>query len=96
MKQTKKRKSNAVVPEYQVLTPKLYTPGQLCQGYAKGLGVRLVLDALKDCDHPLPHYRLSQKTVLIAISDFQEWLDHRAVSSFPPPGARASSLQVAK
>ena len=87
-KQTKTRRTNAAVQHHHVVTPELYTPDQLCQGYAKGLGVRLILDAIKDGNHPLPHYRLNQKTILIAISDFREWLKRYYV----PKGSEIEQL----
>lgn len=61
--------TNTLVAEY--LTPK-----QLIASYAPGLGERFVRDALKDPEHPLPHYRLNRKTILIARSDFDQWIQH--------------------
>lgn len=39
-----------------------------------GLGQRFIRDALKDPKHPLPCYRLNQKTVLIRTGDFNDWI----------------------
>jgi hypothetical protein len=39
------------------------------------LGERLIRDALKDRDHPLPHYRLNSQTKIISRADFLSWLE---------------------
>jgi hypothetical protein len=40
-----------------------------------GLGIRFLRDALKDPDHPLPHFRLNHKTILVSRLEFAEWLE---------------------
>lgn len=40
-----------------------------------GLGIRFLRDALKDPDHPLPHFRLNNKTILVSRLEFAEWLE---------------------
>lgn len=40
-----------------------------------GLGIRFLRDALKDPDHPLPHFRLNSKTILVSRLEFAEWLE---------------------
>ncbi|MGD0826839.1 MAG: hypothetical protein ABSA09_01960 [Desulfobaccales bacterium] len=40
-----------------------------------GLGLRFLRDALKDPDHPLPHFRINSKTILVSRLDFAEWLE---------------------
>jgi hypothetical protein len=44
--------------------------------YHSGLGERYIRDALKNPAHPLPSFRLNHKTILIAKSEFNEWLEH--------------------
>ena len=39
-----------------------------------GVGKRALRDALKDPVHPLPHYRLNRKTILIRRTDLEQWL----------------------
>jgi hypothetical protein len=51
-----------------------FTPQKLAELLAPGLGVRFIRDAIKNKDHPLKHYRLNSKTILIDTDDFQEWL----------------------
>lgn len=41
-----------------------------------GLGIRFLREALKNSDHPLPHFRLNNKTILVSRSEFAEWLEH--------------------
>ncbi len=40
-----------------------------------GLGVRFLRDAIKDPDHPLPHFRPNKKTILVSRLEFAEWLE---------------------
>ena len=40
-----------------------------------GLGIRFLRDALKDPGHPLPHFRLNNKTILVSRLEFAEWLE---------------------
>ena len=40
-----------------------------------GLGIRFLRDALKDPDHPLPHFRLNNKTILVSRLELAEWLE---------------------
>lgn len=40
-----------------------------------GLGIRFLRDALKDPEHPLPHFRLNNKTILVSRLEFAEWLE---------------------
>lgn len=40
-----------------------------------GLGIRFLREALKNPHHPLPHFRLNNKTILVSRSEFAEWLE---------------------
>ena len=40
-----------------------------------GLGERFLRDSLKDPQHPLPHFRIGHKTILISRSDFAQWIE---------------------
>ena len=40
-----------------------------------GLGIRFLRDALKDPEHPLPHFRINKKTIITSRTDFIEWLE---------------------
>ncbi|MBM4274144.1 MAG: hypothetical protein FJ134_06760 [Deltaproteobacteria bacterium] len=40
-----------------------------------GLGIRFLRDALKDPEHPLPHFRMNNKTILVCRLEFAEWLE---------------------
>jgi hypothetical protein len=40
-----------------------------------GLGIRFLRDAIKDPDHPLPHFRPNKKTILVCRLEFAEWLE---------------------
>jgi hypothetical protein len=40
-----------------------------------GLGIRFLREALKDPEHPLPHFRLNNKTILVSRLEFSEWLE---------------------
>ena len=39
-----------------------------------GLGERFLREAIKSRQHPLPHYRLNSKTILVCVDDFDDWL----------------------
>jgi hypothetical protein len=46
-----------------------------------GLGIRFLRAALKDREHPLPHFRVNNKTILVSRLEFAEWLERfRAVN----------------
>lgn len=46
-----------------------------------GPGTRFLRDTLKDPEHPLPHFRLNNKTILVSRLEFADWLERfRAVS----------------
>lgn len=55
--------------------PEYFTLKQLSERYACGLGERFIRDALKHSDHPLPHFRLNNKTILVSRTDFDAWLE---------------------
>jgi hypothetical protein len=38
------------------------------------IGVRRLREALRDARHPLPHYRIGSKILLISRADFDEWI----------------------
>lgn len=40
-----------------------------------GLGIRYLREAIKDPVHPLPHFRLNNKTILVSRTEFAEWLE---------------------
>jgi hypothetical protein len=40
-----------------------------------GIGIRFLRGALKDPEHPLPHFRLNNKTILVSRQEFSEWLE---------------------
>jgi hypothetical protein len=40
-----------------------------------GLGIRFLRDAIKDPEHPLPHFRLNKKTILVSRHAFADWLE---------------------
>lgn len=63
---TQARASNSPTKEY-------FTLPEMAQ--YSGLGVRTLRDAIKDGEHPLPHFRVGHKTILISRTDFAEWLD---------------------
>ena len=65
-----------------------FTPKQLAKNYALGIGERLLRDALKDHKHPLPCFRLNNKTILIRRSDFDSWLETYRVDG----GARVDAI----
>jgi len=44
-----------------------------------GLGKRFLREAIKDSAHPLPHYRVNNKTILISTDDFDNWLQRYRV-----------------
>lgn len=41
-----------------------------------GLRIRFLREAIKNSDHPLPHFRLNNKTILVSRREFAEWLEH--------------------
>jgi hypothetical protein len=51
-----------------------FTPKQLAQQYAAGLSERSILEAIKSRNHPLPHFRLNRKTIMIRRTDFDQWI----------------------
>lgn len=53
------------------------------------VGERFIRDALKDPDHPLPHFRLNAKTILIDCIEYDEWLRKHFRSD---PGSRLDCL----
>lgn len=56
----------------QIITPEYFNlPGlaQFC-----GLGVRTLRDAIKSREHPLPHFRVGHKTILVSRVDIIQWL----------------------
>jgi len=40
-----------------------------------GLGIRFLRDVLKDPEHPLPHFRMNKKTIIVSRSEFKEWIE---------------------
>ena len=46
-----------------------------------GLGIRFLRDAIKNPEHPLPHFRLNNKTILVSRLAFAEWLEPFRASS---------------
>jgi hypothetical protein len=40
-----------------------------------GLGMRFLRDTIKDPEHPLPHFRINKKTIIVSRTDFIEWLE---------------------
>lgn len=61
------KKDGRIHPEY-------FTIPQLSA--FSGLGQRFLRDSLKHPEHPLPHFRLNSKTILISREDLAEWLEH--------------------
>jgi hypothetical protein len=39
-----------------------------------GLSVRFLRKALRDPLHPLPHFRVTKKTIIVKGADFEDWL----------------------
>ena len=66
-KKLKPQKHGLIHPEY-------FTIPQL--SVFSGLGPRFLRDSLKHPEHPLPHFRLNSKTILISREDLAEWLEH--------------------
>lgn len=56
---------------------RFYTLPQL-KDYS-GLGERFLREAIRDNTHPLPHFRLNRKTILVCADDFEGWLQHYRV-----------------
>jgi hypothetical protein len=50
-----------------------YMPLKALAGYS-GLSVRKLRDHLTDLAHPLPHYRIGGKVVLVRRSEFDGWI----------------------
>jgi hypothetical protein len=46
-----------------------------------GLGIRFLRDTLKHPGHPLPHFRLSNKTIIVSRLEFAEWLESFRVAT---------------
>jgi excisionase family DNA binding protein len=60
-----KLKNRHITPEYFTLTElSVYS----------GLGRRFLRDAIKSRERPLPHFRITGKTILVSKDEFGEWL----------------------
>ena len=54
--------------------PGYFTLKALVRDYARGLPERLLRDALKDPEHPLPCFRVNAKTIMVRREDFDAWI----------------------
>jgi hypothetical protein len=54
--------------------PAYFTLKALARDYARELPERLLRDALKSPENPLPCFRINAKTILVAKADFDQWI----------------------
>ena len=59
-----------------------------------GLGIRFLRDALKDPEHPLLHFRLNNKTILVLRLEFAEWLERFRAGSHDSLNKIVSQVMV--